>query len=152
MVDNLVDEGILQQQACLTTGDTSLLHIEQSSIVQLTDSRTVGTLHIVGINLQHRLGEHARRLRGTKVLVGHLRHGLLCIGLHQHPAGKGACGVVVEDILVKLVAGAVRNMMGDERVVIDMLLLVGNDTATAGTLSTLADEIEVQFVARGTVV
>ena len=30
---------------------------------------TVCTLHIVGINLQHRLGEHAGSLRSTEVLV-----------------------------------------------------------------------------------
>jgi ABC-type transport system involved in cytochrome bd biosynthesis fused ATPase/permease subunit len=37
VVDDLVDEGVLQQQAGFLEGDASLLHVEQGGIVQLTN-------------------------------------------------------------------------------------------------------------------
>ena len=43
-------------------------------------------------------------------------------------------------------------LVGDEGIVIDMLLLVGNHTTIALTLCSLAREGEVEFVAGDTVV
>ena len=73
LVDNLVDEGKLQQQLGLLDRNAALLHIEQCRIVQLPHSGTMGTLHVVGIYFQHRLGVHAGGLRGREVLIRHLR-------------------------------------------------------------------------------
>ena len=51
---------------------SSLLHVEHGGIVELAHGGAMGTLHVVGINLEHRLGEHAGLAGGTEVLVGHL--------------------------------------------------------------------------------
>ena len=59
LVDYLVDKGILEQRFCLLERDAALTHIEESRIVELTNGRSMGTLHIIGINLQHRLGVHS---------------------------------------------------------------------------------------------
>ena len=65
LVDDFVDKCKLKEQLSLLTAHSTLLHIEQCRIVELTYSTTVCTLHIIGINLQHRLGEHAGCLRSS---------------------------------------------------------------------------------------
>ncbi len=59
-IDHFVDKGKHQQQTGLARGDATLLHIEQCGIVELTHSSSMATLHIIGINLQQRLGKHMR--------------------------------------------------------------------------------------------
>lgn len=51
LVDDLVDKCKLKEQLSLLAAHTTLLHIEQGGIVELTNSTTVRTLHIIGINL-----------------------------------------------------------------------------------------------------
>ena len=138
VVDDLVDEGVLQQELCLGQRDAPLAHVEQCRIVELSDGGTVGTLHVVGINLKHRLGVHASLFCCCQVLIGHLRGSLLSTVFHQDTTSKGSHGLIVEHVFVKLVRGAMGYLMGNQRVVVDVLLLVGNDTAVALALGTLA--------------
>ena len=72
--------------------------------------------------------------------------------LHQHTAGKGTCSLLVEDVLVEFAGRAMWHLVNNERVVIDMLLLVGDDAAIALALGALAREGEVELVARRTIV
>ena len=152
MVDDLVDKSVLQQQTRLLARDAALLHVEHSGVVELAYGRAMGTFHVVGIDFKHRLGIHTRLAGGRQVLVGHLRGGLLCPLLYQHAAGKGAGGLVVEHILIEFVAGAVGRLMDNQRVVVNMLLLVGNDASVTFTLGTLARERQVKLVAGDAVV
>ena len=69
---DLVDKCKLEQEFCLLLRDTTLLHIEHGSIIELADCRTMTTLHVVGINLEHRLSEHPCLASGTDILVAHL--------------------------------------------------------------------------------
>ena len=71
---------------------------------------------------------------------------------HIHLTGKGTYGLLVEHIFIQLVAGAMACLVGDQRVVVDMLLLVGNDTAVAGAFCPLAPQHQVEAVARDAVV
>ena len=48
LVDHFVDKGKFKQQLGFLLADASLSHIEQSSIVELSYGRPVGTFHIVG--------------------------------------------------------------------------------------------------------
>ena len=111
----------------------------------------MGTLHIVGINLQHRLGVHTCLFGGCQVLVGHLRGGLLCTMLYQYTTCKSTCCLVVEHIFVEFIRGAMRNFVHNQRVVIHMLLFIGNDATIALALSTFAREGEVELVASNTI-
>ena len=113
VIDDLVDEGILQEQFGLFEGDASLAHIEESRIVELAYGRTMSTLHIVGVNLQHRLGVHTCLFGSCQILIGHLRRSLLGTMLHQHTTCKGTCRLVVEHVFIEFVAGAVRHFVGD---------------------------------------
>ena len=151
LVDDFVDKCKLKEQLSLLAAHTTLLHIEQCGIVELTYSTSMRTLHIIGINLQHRLGEHTGCLRSTEVLVGFLRNSLLGTMTNQHSTGKSTTCLTIEHILIKLVAGTMTHLMIDERIVVNHLVLVGNHTTIAEALSSLALEYEVKTVAGNTV-
>lgn len=140
-----------EEQLSLLAAHTTLLHIEQCGIVELTNSTSMRTLHIIGINLQHRLGEHTGCLRSTEVLVGFLRNSLLGTMTNQYSAGKSTTCLTIEHILIKFVAGTMTHLMIDERIVINHLVLVGNHTTIAEALGSLALEYEVKTVAGNTV-
>ena len=107
----------------------------------------MGALHVVGIDLKHRLGEHPCLLGGTEVLVGHLRFRLLGSMLHQYPSGKGPRSLIIEHVFIEFVRSAVGGTVCDERVVVYILLFVGNNAAVAMTLSSLTRECQVKLVA-----
>ena len=131
LVDDLIDEGKLKEQFRFLGTHTALLHVEESSIVELSDGGTVVALYIVGVNLQHRLSEHPGLLGGAEVLVGLLRQRLLSTVADENLSCEGTDRGIVEDIFVELIARAVAYLMVDEGVVVDVLLLVGDDTAVA---------------------
>ena len=137
LVDDFIDKGILKEQFSLIKRDASLAHIKQGGIVELSDGGAMGTLHVVGIDLEHWLGVHAGLLGGRQVLISHLRGGLLGPMFYEDTTCKGTNGLVVEHILIEFIAGAMLCLMGDERVVVHMLLLVGNHTAIALALGSL---------------
>ena len=74
--------------------NASLAHIEHGGCVELAHRGTVGTLHVIGVNLQHGLGEHAGRLGGTQILVGHLRLGLLTVVANMDQSSESTNGPV----------------------------------------------------------
>ena len=71
---------------------------------------------------------------------------------HKHLSGEGSHSLFVEHILVQLVALAAAHLMVDERVVVHVLLLVGDDASREVTLRTFALEDEVGAVAGHSVV
>lgn len=146
-VDNLIDEGKLQEKLCLLQTDTALTHVEQSRVVELTYGAAVGTLHVVGINLQHRLGVHTRLLGGTEILVCLLRNGLLSAVTHKHTTCEGSRCAVVEHIFIKFVARAVSHAVVYQRVVVNVLFLVGYNASAEITLGTLTCKHKVSAVA-----
>ena len=103
VVDDLIDEGILEQEFGLLKRDATLTHIEEGRIVELTYRLAMGTLHIVGIDLEHRLGVHPCHLGSRQALDGHLRRGLLGAMFHQHTTSKGTSSLIVEHVFIKLV-------------------------------------------------
>ena len=151
-VDDLAYEGLHEQRARLALADATLSHVEERLVVELAYGGAVGALHVVGIDFEHGLGEHAGRAGGAQVLIGHLRGCLLGSMLHEHASGKGAGGLFVEHVLIELVARAVGRTVGDKGVVVGVLVLVGNHGAVAGALGSLAREGQVELVAGGSVV
>ena len=67
--------------------------------------------------------------------------------LHQHTPGKSPCGMVIKHVLIELVRRAVGHTVGNQRVVVHVLLLVGDDAAVALALCPLAREGQVELVA-----
>lgn len=151
LVNNFVDKRKLKKQLCLLKAYTALLHIEQGSIVKLTDSAAMRTLHIIGIYLQHRLGEHTGSLGGTKILISFLRYCLLSTMTYQHTTSKGSSSLTIEYIFIKFIAGTMSHLMINECIVIYDLILIGNDTTIAETFCSLALEHQVETVACDTI-
>ena len=81
-VDNFVDKSEHQQQARLAHRNTTLPHIEESAFIELPHRSAVTALHVICINLQLRLGVHMCISGGTKIAVGLLRTGVLCVRAH----------------------------------------------------------------------
>src|SRR3712207_9423298 len=88
LVDYLIDKGKLKQQLSLFLADTTLPHVEHSGVIELSYRRTMGTLHVIGVDFQHRLGVHTGGIGSYKILIGFLTDGLLRIMTHQNTAGK----------------------------------------------------------------
>ena len=112
----------------------------------------MGTLHIVGINLQHGLRVHVGGLRGAEVLVGFLTDGLLRFLPDEHTTSKGSHRIVVENVFIKLVTCAMWGLMIDERIVVYVLFLIGHHAAVAMAFGPFALENEVEAIARYAVV
>ena len=112
----------------------------------------MGALDVVGIDFEHRLGIHAGRVCGTQVGIRLLGNGLLRPLANEHPAGKGTQCLTVEHVLIEFRALAVGHAVVDERVVVDVLLLVGHHTPEHPRLGILAAEGHVGAVARQSVV
>ena len=100
MVDYFVDKSKFEQQLRLFLTYATLAHVEQSGIVKLTYGRPMRTFHIVGVYFEHGLGVHVRLLRGTDVLVTHLRIGVLGILSHQHQASERTNGLIVQHVFI----------------------------------------------------
>ena len=69
-VNNLVDKSEHQQQACFTCRDSTLLHIEQGTLVELPHRSAMTALHIIRLVFQLRLGVHVRVTGGAQIPVG----------------------------------------------------------------------------------
>lgn len=100
LIDDLAHKGTHEELAGFGMADAALLHVEEGILVELTYGGSVATLHIVGIDLELRLGVHTGLTGETEVAVGLLGVGVLSAFAHEHLAGKGTGGLIVEHILV----------------------------------------------------
>lgn len=106
----------------------------------------MGTFHIICIDFQHRLRIHPRLLGGTKVLVSHLRGCLLSILCHIDHTSESTHSLIIQYIFIQFMTRTMRDMMGNQRIIIDMLLFVGYHATITETLGTLAIELEVELI------
>ena len=115
--------------------------IENGLVVQLADRRAVGAFHVVGVDLQLRLGVGGGVVGEQQVLVGLLGVGLLRDGPDEDATVEDALGFVVEDAVEILVAGAMRLGVFDDHVVIGQLLAAREVKAVEDALQALAREV-----------
>ena len=95
-------------------------------MIKLADGGAVRTLHIIGVNLELRLGVHARGGRSTEVAVPLIGLHPRATELHKYASGKGTHSIVVEHIFEHFVAVAARCIMGNESVSVDVLGSAGD--------------------------
>src|SRR4029450_3480895 len=88
--------------------DSATLHIEERQLIYPTNSGAVRALHIVGEDLQLRLGVDLGALGEQQRVVRLLPVCLLCDGMHVHLAVEYAVRLAIEDAFVQLAAEAVR--------------------------------------------
>ena len=110
----------------------------------------MAALHVVGVDFQLRLGVHAGFAGGAEVAVGLLRVGVLRAGTHQDEPGESARGLVVEHVLEELVRRAAGHGVVNARVVVHVLVLVGDGHAAEVDFSPLASQSNIDGVARRT--
>ena len=147
LVDHLIDKGELKEQFGFLLADATLSHIEQCGVVELSYGRTMRAFHVISIYLEHRLGVHSGSLGVAKVLVYLFADSLLRSVTHEYTTCERSRRLVVEYILVEFVTRTVAHLMVDERVVIDVLCLVGYHAAVAPALGTLTPQHHVETVA-----
>src|ERR1017187_7492456 len=99
-VHDVLREGVRQQGAGLLLADAARLQVEQRLRVQLADSGELGGAHVVGPDLQLRLGVNHGVVRQHQVLVGLLGVGLLGVLPDDDPPVENRPGLVVQDALV----------------------------------------------------
>lgn len=84
VANHLVAEGVGQHGAGGAFGDAAGAHIEHGLVVELTYCRAVGTLHVVVVNLQERLGLHMSLVGQEDIAVVLYRLGLVGTVLYEH--------------------------------------------------------------------
>ena len=151
LVYHFIDKSELKEQFGLLLADATLSHIEQCGIIELSYGRAMRAFHVVGVYLKHRLGVHSGCLCGAKVLVYFFTDSLLCSMTHENTTCERSSRLVVEHILVELVTRTVAHLMVDERVVVDVLCLVGYHATVAPALGTFTFKHHVKTVAGNSV-
>ena len=106
----------------------------------------MGALHVVGEDLELRLGVHPRGVAQQQVAVGLLGVGLLRLGLDEHLAVEHRARAAVQNALVDLPAPAVGLVVVDGGVVVDHLLAAGEVEPVHQGLDVLVVEPDVQVV------
>lgn len=130
---HIIDKGMLQENAGLSLGDSALSHIKKRGFIELSDARPVVTLHVVGIDFEHRLRIGMGLRGGADIGVHLLRGRLLGSRAHKHFSRIGADAFSVEHIFIKEVGRTARRLMVNEDIIIYALLAVchhgsvGND-------------------------
>ena len=68
-LDYIIGKGHAKHSLGFSQRNAALTQIEESVVVQLPRSHTMRTLHIIGIDLQLRLGVHASRIIQKEVAI-----------------------------------------------------------------------------------
>ena len=121
--------------------------IEDRILVELADRRPVRALHVVGEDLQLRLGVDQRVVREQQRAVGLFRVGLLRVLAHDDLAVEHRPGTPAENALVDFVARAVGAGVIDGRVVVDQAVAVGEIQPVQRHLGAFAVERRQHVVA-----
>jgi hypothetical protein len=110
----------------------------QADFVELRHRGTVGTLHVVGVDLQLRLGVDLRLGAGQQVLVGQLGTGFLGLRMDVNAPVEHRRRAIGDDAAKHLVTAAVGHGVLDAGVVVDVLLAAGQVDAVQGSVGARA--------------
>ena len=142
MVAHLGSEGIHQQNPRVGLADTALAHIEHRLLVELARGGAMRAFHIVSVNLQKWLAVDFSRRGEDDVAVILVSIRLLRALCHIDMAVEDARGLIVQNTLELLVAGAVRHVVVHLQIVLHMLLLIDEIEAIDLGISTFAIKID----------
>src|SRR5262249_17147161 len=107
-IQAFIGKGKQQKFARRRFVDAARAKIEESRVFELTDGCAMRSLHIVGVNLELRLGVDLPVVREQQVAIGLLGIGLLRVLVDDDPAVENAMRMIVEDAIVELPAVAMR--------------------------------------------
>ena len=141
---------MLQENAGLSLGDSALSHIKKRGFIELSDARPVVTLHVVGIDFEHRLRIGMGLRGGADIGVHLLRGRLLGSRAHKHFSRIGADAFSVEHIFIKEVGRTARRLMVNEDIIIHALLAVCHHSAIGHDRRAFTHQTEIHGVSGGT--
>src|SRR5438874_10253319 len=107
----------------------------------------VGTLHIVGVNLELRLCVDLRVVGEQQVTVRLLGVGFLGIFVNNNAPVKHAMRAVIQDAVIELAAVAVWAGVLHQHVVIEVLLAIADEEAINQALSAFSSQYGMDVVA-----
>src|SRR6185503_7030251 len=123
-LDHFFRKAVSQHVASQRGVDAAALQIEKLVLIELSDRRSMCALDVIRKDFKLRLGIDARFRRKQEILVGLLRVGLLRAMSHENLAVENRSRFAVENALVKLMTGAPRLAMIDDRVRVRVLIAV----------------------------
>ncbi len=106
----------------------------------------MGAFHVVGVNLQLRLGIDLRVIGKQQVAVGLFRVGFLRVFVNNDAAVKNAVRVTIENAVIELAAAAMRTGMLDEHVIVHVLAAVADEQPVDQTLAAFAGQHRMNVV------
>lgn len=142
-LEDVIDEGVLEEQTGFEFGNTALPHVEKGGFIELSDGATVVTLHVVGINLEHRLREGTCLFANTEISKSLLGSALLGTGLNEDLAVDEAGALSAENLLIEHVGGTAFGNVLDEDRLLNILFTVGNNGTSEGSCRTFTNEADV---------
>ena len=122
--------------------------IENAFVVQLADGRAVRAFHVIGINLELRLGVGGRVVGQQQIFVGLLGVGFLGDFAHQNAAVENPLGLVIKDAVEIFVAGAMRFRVFHDHVMIGELFAAREVQPVQHALEAFAGEFYADVIAR----
>jgi len=128
-IHDLAGKSINEKAAGRGLVDTPRAQVKERIGIQLADGGSMGTLDVVGIDLQLRLCTDLRLVRKQKVVVGLLGVCLLSTREHHDSAVKDPAGLLPQNPFINLPAVAVGFGMFESSVVVDVLT-AGNQIET----------------------
>ena len=121
LLERLADEALDQQRARLIRRDAARAQVKQQVLVDLGRRRAVAAHHVVGVDLELRLGIELGILRQHQNLRHLLAVALLRVGPHDHLALEDAVRPVGQHALEQLAALAAGHGVIDHQRGVDML-------------------------------
>ncbi len=115
---------IQEQQSGIGFTDTTLPKVEHGFLIQLANGGPMGALHIIGIDLEERLGMRLCRICHQNIFTILESIGLLGIFPHKDMPVKDSTGFLIKNAFEELIAVTIRFCMIDKNLVIDMLRLI----------------------------
>src|SRR5690348_14522645 len=107
----------------------------------------MGTLYVVSINLELRLGVDLCIIGEQQVAIGLLGVSFLRVFVDHNSPVKNAVRFVVQNAVIELPAGAMRARVLDVHVVIEMLLAAANKESIDQALATFSCQDRMHIVA-----
>src|SRR5690554_278061 len=129
LLHQLVDKRHGQQHVGLPAADTARHQVKHRGLIQLANGGAVGTLDVVCVDFQFRLGVDFGTVGKQQVLVIHIRIGLLGVLVDMNAAIEDSVGLVRSDVVVGLFAVAMGGYVVNRRVVVVVLFALGNHHA-----------------------
>ena len=146
-IEALTGKGVQQQLPRSSLLDSARAQIEQSILIDLADRRAMGALHVIGMDLQLRLGVNSRVIGEQQIAVRLFGVGLLRVLMDNDAPVEYSMRLRIQNSVVELAAFAVRAGMLDEHVIVEVLMPAPDKKSIDQALRAVARKHRMHVVA-----